>query len=101
MMSARLRNRSRIAVAVGTSPTSFPHSSSGLFEVMIVDLSWYRRMMILKRYSPACFCRLMPERLGQMRFADAGRAREEDIPLFPNEPARGQFHDLSALYGRI
>jgi len=44
-------------VAEGTSPSSFPQSSNGLFEVIIVGFVSYRRMIISNRYSP--------ERLGR------------------------------------
>jgi hypothetical protein len=53
--SASCRNRSRIAVAAGTSPINLPQSSSGLFEVMIVLRSSWRRMMISNRNSPLLF----------------------------------------------
>ena len=55
IISAWCRNRSRIAVADGTSPISLPQSSSGRLEVIIVDLVSYRRMIISKRYSPDLF----------------------------------------------
>ena len=51
MISAWCRNRSRMAVAAGTSPKSLPQSSNDRFEVIIVDLVSYRRRMISKRYS--------------------------------------------------
>ncbi len=40
MTSALCRNRSRIAVAAGTSPSSFPQSSSGRLLVIMVERIW-------------------------------------------------------------
>jgi len=47
-------------VAIGeVSPMSLPQSSSGRFDVIMVERFSYRRMMISKRYSPerlgSCF----------------------------------------------
>jgi hypothetical protein len=39
-------------VALGTSPRSFPQSSSGRFEVIIVDRVSYRRITTSNRHSP-------------------------------------------------
>ena len=39
--------------------------------------------------------------LGQMRFADSGRAEEEDVFAFAEVIAGGQFEDLFAVDGRV
>ena len=52
MIAAWWRNRSRMAVADGTSPISLPQSSSGRFEVIVVERFSYRRMITSNRYSP-------------------------------------------------
>jgi len=41
-----------MAVAEGMSPKSFPQSSSGRFDVIMVERVSYRRSTISNRYSP-------------------------------------------------
>ena len=60
-----------MAVAEGTSPMSLPQSSSGRFEVIIVDRVSYRRMTISKRYPTYL------ERLAERELIDRERRAAE------------------------
>lgn len=55
MLSAVCKNRSKISLALGTSPISLPQSSTRRFVVIIVLRTSWRRIMISNRYSPLRF----------------------------------------------